>query len=133
LFRTWQLGQKDKNNGVLLLVAPNEKRVRIEVGYGLEGVLTDALSSVIISQQITRISRPMISAAHRGRRRRHHYSPDDGYVRLAAKPQVRLDRPQGDQQSLSPALVIGILIAVFIIIMVSPSAAFSCKSCSLSS
>ena len=36
LFRTWKLGEKTKNNGVLLLVAPNEKRVGIEVGYGLE-------------------------------------------------------------------------------------------------
>ncbi len=52
LFRTWQLGEKTKNNGVLLLVAPNEHRVRIEVGYGLEGTLTDALSSVIINNTI---------------------------------------------------------------------------------
>ena len=49
LFRTWKLGQTQKNNGVLLLVAPAEHKVRIEVGYGLEGTLTDALSSVIIS------------------------------------------------------------------------------------
>jgi uncharacterized protein len=49
LFRTWKLGEKAKNNGVLLLVAPNEHRVRIEVGYGLEGTLTDALSKVIIA------------------------------------------------------------------------------------
>ena len=48
LFRKWALGEKKKNNGVLLLVAPNERRVRIEVGYGLEGTLTDALSKVII-------------------------------------------------------------------------------------
>src|SRR5262249_49465493 len=53
LFRTWKLGEKAKNNGVLLLVAPNERRVRIEVGYGLEGTLTDALSKVIISNAIT--------------------------------------------------------------------------------
>jgi uncharacterized protein len=53
LFRKWQLGQKEKNNGVLLLVAPNERRVRIEVGYGLEGTLTDALSKVIITNAIT--------------------------------------------------------------------------------
>ncbi|CAN5739863.1 hypothetical protein BH11PSE3_BH11PSE3_29860 [soil metagenome] len=52
LFRTWKLGEKNKNNGVLLLVAPNERRVRIEVGYGLEGTLTDALSSVIIRNAI---------------------------------------------------------------------------------
>ncbi len=53
LFRSWQLGEKTKNNGVLLLVAPNERRVRIEVGYGLEGTLTDALSKVIITNAIT--------------------------------------------------------------------------------
>lgn len=52
LFRTWQLGQKKNNNGVLLLVAPNERKVRIEVGYGLEGALTDALSKVIITTAI---------------------------------------------------------------------------------
>ena len=53
LFRAWGLGEKTKNNGVLLLVAPNQKRVRIEVGYGLEGTLTDALSNVIITNAIT--------------------------------------------------------------------------------
>lgn len=49
LFRFWKLGEAKRNNGVLLLVAPNEKRVRIEVGYGLEGTLTDALSKIIIT------------------------------------------------------------------------------------
>src|SRR6202047_4820879 len=52
LFRAWKLGQAQKNNGVLLLVAPAEHKVRIEVGYGLEGTLTDALSSVIIASAI---------------------------------------------------------------------------------
>ena len=52
LFRSWKLGDAKKNNGVLLLVAPTEHKVRIEVGYGLEGTLTDALSSVIIASAI---------------------------------------------------------------------------------
>ncbi len=52
LGRTWKLGQKDKNDGAILLVAPNDRKVRIEVGYGLEPVLTDALSSVIIQSAI---------------------------------------------------------------------------------
>ncbi len=47
--RGYKLGQKKDNNGVLLLVAPNEKKVRIEVGYGLEGALTDAVASQIIN------------------------------------------------------------------------------------
>lgn len=45
---SWKLGQKDTDNGVLLLVALEERKIRIEVGYGLEGKLTDAKSGLII-------------------------------------------------------------------------------------
>jgi uncharacterized protein len=53
LGRYWGIGQKDKNNGALLIVARDERKLRIEVGYGLEDRLTDAQSSVIINQVIT--------------------------------------------------------------------------------
>lgn len=52
LGRHWGIGQKDSDNGAILLVAPNERRVRVEVGYGLEPVLTDALSALIIQERI---------------------------------------------------------------------------------
>ena len=52
LGRAWGIGQSEANNGTILLVAPNERKVRIEVGYGLEPILTDALSSQIIQNQI---------------------------------------------------------------------------------
>ena len=52
LGRHWGIGQSDANNGVILIVAPNERKVRIEVGYGLEPILTDALSHRIIQDQI---------------------------------------------------------------------------------
>ena len=52
LGRHWGIGQKGTNNGALLIVAPNERKVRIEVGYGLEGTLTDAVSRLIIDQAI---------------------------------------------------------------------------------
>lgn len=53
LGRAWQIGQGERlNNGVILLVAPTERKVRIEVGYGLEGVLTDYYSSEIIRDSI---------------------------------------------------------------------------------
>lgn len=52
LGRHWGIGQKGQDNGALLIVAPNEKKVRIEVGYGLEDRLTDAASRTIIDQQI---------------------------------------------------------------------------------
>lgn len=49
----WKLGHQDKDDGILLLVAPNERRVRIEVGRGKEGDLPDAWARRIISQVIT--------------------------------------------------------------------------------
>jgi uncharacterized protein len=52
LGRGWRIGQQDKNNGVLLIVVPSEHKVRIEVGYGLEGTLTDAVSKLIIENAI---------------------------------------------------------------------------------
>lgn len=52
LFRHWQLGQRTANNGVLLLVARSERRVRIETGYNMEAIVTDALSGRIIREQI---------------------------------------------------------------------------------
>ena len=52
LGRAWGIGQKESDSGVLLIVAPTERKVRIEVGYGLEPVLTDALSTQIIQTEI---------------------------------------------------------------------------------
>jgi uncharacterized protein len=52
LGRQWQIGMRDTNKGVLLIVAADERKVRIEVGYGLEGTLTDALTKYIIETSI---------------------------------------------------------------------------------
>lgn len=53
LFADWKIGQDKKDNGVLILAAIQEKKVRIEVGYGLEGALPDATSFQIINNSIT--------------------------------------------------------------------------------
>ncbi|MBN2864360.1 MAG: TPM domain-containing protein [Bacteroidales bacterium] len=53
VFNEWKLGQKDKDNGILIVVVPDERRMRIEVGYGLEGVLPDLLAGRIISNIMT--------------------------------------------------------------------------------
>ncbi len=50
---SWKIGQKGKDNGALLLIAKQDRKIRIEVGYGLEGKLTDLLSGRIIDQEIT--------------------------------------------------------------------------------
>ncbi len=52
LFERWGIGQKGKDNGLLLLVAVRERRLRIEVGYGLEGIITDARAGRVRDQYL---------------------------------------------------------------------------------
>ena len=53
VFKAWKLGQKGKDNGILVVVAPNDRRMRIEVGYGLEGTLPDVVAGRIIRNVMT--------------------------------------------------------------------------------
>jgi uncharacterized protein len=120
LFRFWKLGEKNKNNGVLLLVAPKERRVRIEVGYGLEGTLTDALSAVIVANAIT----PRFKTGDYGGGITR--GVDDIITVLTTdesewskRPSLRLDRPQAAQ----PVSWIGIMafVVFFVLLLISPS------------
>src|SRR6516164_2552820 len=119
LFRTWKLGEKTKNNGVLLLVAPNQRKVRIEVGYGLEGTLTDALSKVIISNAIA----PRFKTGDFGGGISR--GVDDIITVLSTdasewqqRPSLRLD----NQQTTDPMewLLIAGLIGLFAMLIISP-------------
>ena len=53
VFEAWKLGRKDEDNGILIVVVPNDRRMRIEVGYGLESTLTDAMAGRIIQSVMT--------------------------------------------------------------------------------
>ncbi|MBN1893778.1 TPM domain-containing protein [bacterium] len=53
VFNEWKLGEKEKDNGILILVAPNDRAMRIEVGYGLEAVLPDGMAGDIIRNKMT--------------------------------------------------------------------------------
>jgi uncharacterized protein len=119
LFRFWKLGEKGKNNGVLLLVAPKERRVRIEVGYGLEGTLTDALSAVIVANAIT----PRFKTGDYGGGITR--GVDDIITVLTTdesewskRPSLRLDRPQ----AAHPTNWVGViaLVAFLVLLAVSP-------------
>jgi uncharacterized protein len=113
LFRFWKLGEAKKNNGVLLLVAPAEHKVRIEVGYGLEGTLTDALSSVIISSAI--IPRFKANDFSGGIER-----GVDGIISVLSgdsaewqpKVNVRTEDPSADFNKLFPILFFAIIIFI---------------------
>lgn len=52
LFKEWGIGQKGKDNGLLFLIAPNDRKVRIEVGYGLEPILPDAATGRILDTYV---------------------------------------------------------------------------------
>jgi uncharacterized protein len=114
LFRAWKLGEAKKNNGVLLLVAPAEHKVRIEVGYGLEGTLTDALSNVIITTAIVPRfkANDFAGGIERG---------VDGIIEVLttdaadwhAKAQVRQEDPYAAFSAIFPFLLVFLLILLF--------------------
>jgi uncharacterized protein len=120
LFRHWKIGEAKKNNGVLLLVAPSERKVRIEVGYGLEGTLTDALSKVIISSAIVPRfkANDFAGGIERG---------VDGIISVLTtdtadwqpKPKVRSEEQYGFFNQLLPVILVALFMFIFIAMLSS--------------
>ncbi len=106
LGRHWGIGEKDKDNGALLLVARDERKLRIEVGYGLEGRLTDAQASVIINQVIT----PAFKSGNFAQ------GISDGVAAmlqvLGGVPMVEVERADGAKEGKPPAILFFILMMV---------------------
>jgi uncharacterized protein len=103
-----KIGQKGKSNGALLFIAKDDHKVRIEVGYGLEGVLTDALTSIIIRREIAPQFRQSdyfagISAA-------------TDAMMLASRGEYKADPKSGANNSL-PIIPIIIFIVIFILVI----------------
>ena len=130
LGRHWQIGQKEKNNGALLIVVPSERQVRIEVGYGLEGTLTDALTKVIIETQILprfkagdlpggiRIGVARIAQVLSG-------EADDLVRQVARGPAADRTRPEPDA-SVAPIIVV-VVVAVGVLIFCSITGGRICR------
>ncbi len=111
---TWKLGQKGTDNGVLVLVVPNDRKVRIEVGYGLEGTLTDARSSHIIREEMTPRFRTGdfpggISAGVKA-----VLGTIEGTYRPPEKAPVQTGRTQSALGMLFLAVVVGIITAALV-------------------
>ncbi len=110
VFTKWGIGQKGKDNGVLLMISLNDRRARIEVGYGLEGVLPDGKSGRILRQVIF----PNFKAGHYAK------GVEDGYiailgtianadgVQLTGMPEVRVTAGQ----SLPDWLVVAVVLVI---------------------
>ena len=106
LGRHWGIGQQGKDNGALLIVAPQERKLRIEVGYGLEGRLTDAQASVIINQVIT----PAFKSGD------YAQGISEGVAAilqvLGGEPMVEVERADGAKEEQPPALLFFVLMMV---------------------
>jgi uncharacterized protein len=123
LGRTWGIGRATQNDGVLLIVAPKERKVRLEVGYGLEPVLTDAFSAQVIQNHIlphfrTRHFRAGITAGVDAVDRQLRIDPAQAESRALAAEPPRNGAPVG------PIVVIG-LVFLFIFIAAWGAAASS--------
>lgn len=108
LGRHWGIGQKGKDNGALLLVARDERKLRIEVGYGLEGRLTDAQSSLIINQVI-------VPAFKRGD---YAKGIEDGVVAilqvLGGEPMAASTEPEQQEAKAIPFFILLLIVLVLI-------------------
>ncbi len=118
LGRAWGIGEKGKNTGVVLVVAPTEKKVGIEVGYGLEATLTDALSSVILQQRVL----PKVDAGDVNGGVRDGADaiadqlalPDDQARQTNAQAAQTQDRPRHSRSGGAPGFV-GVIILFFVV------------------
>jgi len=113
LFREWGIGQKATDNGVLILIAPSDRQMRIEVGYGLEGVLPDGLAGQIVREDFTpqfkdgHYSQGILLGTHKIAdvvRRNHTLTPDE-------RKQLDAARATGP-----PLLLLVPFFAVFVVI-----------------
>lgn len=108
LGRAWGIGQKETDNGVLLIIAPVERKVRIEVGYGLEPILTDALSTQIIQTRIlpsfrTGAFEVGITAGVDAIDEQLRLDPAEAQARAAAVPVAKPEAP------IFPGIVVGLV------------------------
>ncbi|MDR6570145.1 TPM domain-containing protein [Chitinophaga ginsengisegetis] len=109
ILRDWGIGTKGKNNGILILVSVEDRKIRIETGYGMEGVVPDAVANQIISQ----IIKPAF-------REGHYYQGLDGAVEAiqkAAAGEYRAD-PRQSKPGISPGAIFLIIMVIVIIVSI---------------
>ncbi|MBM3107729.1 TPM domain-containing protein [Pseudomonas sp. V1] len=115
LGRHWGIGQKGKDNGALLIVAPAQRKLRIEVGYGLEERLTDAQASVIINGIIT-------PAFRRGEFSLGIVQGTAAILQvLGGNPLAEPSRAQGGGEEQAPAWAVGLFVLMIILVFAAQS------------
>lgn len=119
LGRAWGIGGKEENDGVVFLIAPNERRMNISVGYGLEPILTDALSGRIIRDQVTPRFKDGdypggIQAGVNAIAQQIALPPEEAVARAAAAAKAERDR--ADDGSFGGFIFIGFIILFFFVL-----------------
>ncbi|MGI8950456.1 MAG: TPM domain-containing protein [Chitinophagaceae bacterium] len=110
LFREWGIGNKKNNNGILILVASNDRKVRIEVGYGLEGAIPDITANDIIQNDIT----PNFKEGN------YYHGLDQAIESLgkAATGEYKVAKQADDNSSASGSSVLGFIIILIVILII---------------
>ena len=121
LGRAWAIGQKEIDNGIILLVAPNERKVRIEVGYGLEPIMTDALSNMIIRDDILPKFRDGdmaggIIAGAQAIADQLKAPPDEAEQKVAAAAQSQQQAAHDDNGGMPWALIFWLIVIGFMMV-----------------
>ena len=100
LGREWGVGEKEKDTGVVLILALEERQVRIEVGYGLEGILTDAKTGVILDEY----ARPLFrqNAFSAGMEKAYSVLVNEVYIEFGLSPESGYTPLPDEQQGGSP-------------------------------
>jgi uncharacterized protein len=111
LFKEWGIGKKGKDNGVLILIAPHDRKMRIEVGYGLEARLTDGIAGQIIRERMTPYFKQSdyISGIFAG--------VQD--IQQVLTNGQRLHSDFGEYRTDNGGLIIGVLLIVFVFLFLS--------------
>lgn len=113
ILRQWGVGNKDKNNGVVVLVAKDDRKMRIEVGYGLEGAITDVIANQIIQSDI-------VPNFREGNFYRGLDEATDNIIKAA---QGRYKAPQGySERGRKGGISIGTIIFIIVIIIILSNA-----------
>ncbi|MDO8472672.1 MAG: TPM domain-containing protein [Dehalococcoidia bacterium] len=114
LFQFWGIGEKDKDNGVLFIVAPNTSDIRIEVGYGLEPIITDGRAGRILDNEVI----PYFKRGDYDKGIEAGVLAIEGYVRDGTPPSIAEENPvQGVLSSFKLPLYIPIILGVISVYM----------------
>lgn len=114
VFEKWRLGQKDKDNGVLILVSIDDRNIRIEVGYGLESVLTDTKCGVIIRKFIT----PSFREGQYAKGIKNGVEAVAGYASGDEELKTQVDETDEDSGGHLAALIPFLMWAIFLLIVI---------------